>query len=90
MKCKTGCIVFENGDTRHHKDCYLYPESLSQMIDKLKEPVSNVVNPLLKDVTTNDIKVIIRGLEFLTYNTVSTRPEYDKAKKLLNKLLKKD
>ena len=31
MQCVAGCQVFEGGETRHHKDCPHYPESLTKL-----------------------------------------------------------
>jgi len=35
-KCETGCKHFTGGEIAHHKDCYFYPESRTQMYDDLK------------------------------------------------------
>jgi hypothetical protein len=39
MKCETGCISLEGNETRHHKDCVFYPESLTKMYDDAMEKV---------------------------------------------------
>jgi hypothetical protein len=35
-KCLPGCKKFHGGEIQHHKDCFYYPESLSEMYDDLK------------------------------------------------------
>ena len=35
-KCQAGCKVFTGGEIKHHPDCVFYPESFSEMYDKLK------------------------------------------------------
>lgn len=32
-QCQAGCIRFEGGEVKHHKDCDFYPESQSKMYD---------------------------------------------------------
>lgn len=34
-KCVTGCKHFTGGEIKHHKDCPFYPDSMSQIYDKL-------------------------------------------------------
>ncbi len=50
MKCVAGCNVFENGDVKHHKDCPLYSESLSSILDDstIKRKVKYNCNWIIK------------------------------------------
>lgn len=34
-KCVAGCMRYDGGEVKHHKDCVYYPESLSKMYDDL-------------------------------------------------------
>lgn len=35
-KCETGCINFTGGEKRHHKDCFFYKDSFTEMYDNLE------------------------------------------------------
>ena len=35
--CEAGCRSFTGGEIKHHKDCQYYEDSISQMLDKVKE-----------------------------------------------------
>lgn len=48
MKCVNGCIVFENGDIKHHKTCPLYNESLTMIKDLLEEENKIMLNCLIR------------------------------------------
>lgn len=30
-KCEAGCLVFDGGEVKHHRDCVHYPESLTKV-----------------------------------------------------------
>lgn len=34
-RCETGCIVYHGGERRHHPDCVFYPDSFTQLHDRL-------------------------------------------------------
>ena len=36
-KCVTGCKRFHGYETKHHKDCPFYPNSLSEKYDKIEQ-----------------------------------------------------
>lgn len=33
LKCETGCMRFDGGEVRHHKDCVYYPTSFTKMAE---------------------------------------------------------
>jgi hypothetical protein len=35
-KCEAGCKHYHGGEIKHHKDCYFYPESISEMYDEMQ------------------------------------------------------
>jgi hypothetical protein len=46
-KCEAGCIAYDNGDIKHHKDCINYPGSLTeQLAQAKKEAVKEFVDKL--------------------------------------------
>jgi len=67
MKCVAGCISYEGGEIKHHKDCPFYPESLSKRFDdlvndqKVKEHIDSV---LPDDDLGNEVTVIALLSEF--------------------------
>lgn len=36
-KCETGCKKFTGGEVKHHLDCFFYPHSMSEQLDKVVE-----------------------------------------------------
>tara|TARA_R110000850_G_scaffold113085_1_gene227689 strand:+ start:905 stop:1219 length:315 start_codon:yes stop_codon:yes gene_type:complete len=53
-KCEAGCMVFDGGERKHHRDCVHYPESLTKLwhdteieyldkIDALESELSDAV-----------------------------------------------
>jgi len=48
--CETGCKYFHGGEIKHHKDCFYYPESLTEMYDKLKTKDKKLITKLADDI----------------------------------------
>ena len=40
-RCESGCIRLDGHETRHHKDCVYYPESLTRMLDEAEKRVKH-------------------------------------------------
>lgn len=70
-KCEAGCISFDGGEKKHHRDCAYYPESLTKLwheteaeylaeIERLRAALRDVIG-MLDDPTGNEHVRDMRG-----------------------------
>jgi hypothetical protein len=52
-ECEAGCISFDGGEKRHHRDCVHYPESLTKMYDDALAE-NEAMNLALGDILRSD------------------------------------
>ena len=63
QKCVAGCMPFSGGETKHHKHCPHYPESLSKMLDDLRgENRALQLECDGKDIAITRVKQLLREI----------------------------
>jgi len=62
-KCEAGCKIFAGGEIKHHKDCYHYPNSMSESFDEKKVELK----ALKKE--NEDLKEKMKGMCRITHST---------------------
>lgn len=49
-KCEAGCMVFDGGEVKHHRDCVHYPESLTKLWHDTEEELNDKIEGLEADL----------------------------------------
>ncbi len=61
LLCVAGCMAFDGGEKRHHKDCLFFAESFSKRYDDLKKEMEQPAKPNLGRATTRELLDEIRA-----------------------------
>lgn len=59
--CEAGCKTYTGGEVKHHPDCVYYPNSLSEQLDKLSHPVTEMVTDEIDSKNCSNCKFTDRG-----------------------------
>ena len=57
--CQAGCMSYDGGEKRHHKDCVYYPESFTKMYDALREDNARLEQELEVYKTSENAEISI-------------------------------
>ncbi len=50
MQCIPGCMVFDGGERKHHRDCPHYPESLTKIWHDCEIKLTNEIERLRNEL----------------------------------------
>ena len=51
MQCETGCMRFDGGEVKHHRNCPYYPESLTKMWHDREAELEAEINRLTRSMS---------------------------------------